>query len=131
MKRFLGNVLVAAAITLVFSVNAFAAGGGLKIGYFDLQAAITQSATGKKFVEEMKKEEERLGSELQDKARAFTTAKDEYEKKRDVMDEKTRVRKEKELTEMYTEVQKLRSDSNAKIQRTGNCSQGAYSQESK
>ncbi|MGO9314065.1 MAG: OmpH family outer membrane protein [Syntrophobacteraceae bacterium] len=115
MKRFLGNVLVAAAITLVFSVNAFAAGGGLKIGYFDLQAAITQSTTGKKFLDEMKKEEDRLGSELQDKARAFTTAKDEYEKKRDVMDEKTRVRKEKELTEMYTEVQKLRSDSTARF----------------
>ena len=102
--------LVAAAITLVFSVNAVAA-GGLKIGFFDLQAAITQSATGKRFLEDMKKEEEKLGGELQQKARAFTTAKDEYEKKRDVMDEKARTRKEKELTEMYTEVQKMRSDS--------------------
>ena len=114
MRTFFGNVLVAAAITLVFSVNAVAA-GGLKIGYFDLQTAITQSATGKKFLEEMKKEEDRLGVVLQDKARAFTTAKDEYEKKRDVMDEKTRTRREKELTDMYTEVQKMRSDSSAKF----------------
>ena len=38
---------VAAGITLVFSVNAIAA-GGLKIGYFDLQTAMTQSETGKK-----------------------------------------------------------------------------------
>jgi len=115
MKTFFGNVLVAAAITLVFSVNAVAAGGGLKIGYFDLQTAITQSSTGKKFLEDMKKEEDRLGAELQEKARAFTTAKDDYEKKRDVMDEKARVRKEKELTDMYTEVQKLRSDSTARF----------------
>ncbi len=115
MRKFLGNVSVAAAITLVFCVNAFAAGGGVKIGYFDLQGAITQSATGKRFLEDMKKEEERLGAELQEKARAFTTAKDDYEKKRDVMDEKARTRKEKELTEMYTEVQKLRTDSTARF----------------
>jgi outer membrane protein len=114
MRTFFGNVLVAAAITLLFSVNAIAA-GGLKIGFFDLQSAITQSATGKKFLEDMKKEEERLGLELQEKARAFTAAKDEYEKKRDVMDEKARTRKEKELTDMYTEVQKMRSDSNTKF----------------
>ena len=50
---------------------------------------------------------------MQEKARAFTTAKDDYDKKRDVMDEKTRSRKEKELTEMYTEVQKMRSESNS------------------
>jgi outer membrane protein len=115
MRTFFGKVLVAAAITLAFSVNAVAA-GGLKIGYFDLQTAITQSETGKKFLEEMKKQEDKLAVELQEKARAFTTAKDEYEKKRDVMDEKTRSRKEKELTDMYTDVQKLRSDSSTQFQ---------------
>jgi Skp family chaperone for outer membrane proteins len=115
MKRFFGCVLVAAGIALAFSVNAVAAGGPLKIGYFDLQTAIMQSDTGKKFLEEMKKEEDSLSSALEQKGRAFMTAKEEYEKKKDAMDEKARGRKEKELTDMYAELQKMRSESSAKL----------------
>ncbi|MGA7495014.1 MAG: OmpH family outer membrane protein [Syntrophobacteraceae bacterium] len=115
MKRFFGCVLVAAGITLAFSVNAVAAGGSLKIGFFDLQAAIIQSDTGKKFLEEMKKEETNLNSALEQKGSAFMTAKDEYDKKKNVMDEKARGRKEKELSDMYTELQKMRSESSTKF----------------
>jgi len=115
MKRFFGFVLVVAGITLAFSVNAVAAGGALKIGFFDLQAAIMQSDTGKKFLEEMKKEEENLSNALEQKGRAFVTAKDEYEKKKDGMDAKARNNKEKELSEMYAELQKMRSESSSKI----------------
>ena len=106
---------MAAGIALAFSVNAVAAGGSLKIGFFDLQAAITQSETGKKFLEDMKKEEENLNSALEQKSHTFMTAKDEYEKKKEAMDEKAKGRKEKELSEMYAELQKMRSESNAKL----------------
>jgi len=105
---------------LAFSVNAVTAAGSLKIGYFDLQTAITQSETGKKFLQEMKSEEDKLTSQLEQKGRAFMSAKDEYDKKKDVMDEKTRGRKEKELSDMYTEVQKMRSESTAKLQEEAN-----------
>ena len=115
MKRFFGNVALAVGITLVFSLNAFAAGGSLKIGYFDLQAAVTQSDTGKKAIEELKKEEENLSSESQQKMRTFSAARDEYDKKKDVMDEKGKNRKEKELGDMLSELQKMRTDSNTKI----------------
>jgi outer membrane protein len=115
MKRFFGCVLVAAGITMAFSVNAVAAGGSLKIGFFDLQAAIMQSDTGKKFNEEMKKEEANLSSAVEQKGRAFVTAKDEYEKKKDGMNVKARTSKEKELSEMYAELQKMSSESRAKL----------------
>jgi outer membrane protein len=115
MNRFFGCVLVAAGITFAFSVNAVAAGGSLKIGFFDLQEAIMQSDTGKKFNEEMKKEEANLSSAVEQKTRAFVAAKNEYEKQRDVMDQKARSRKEKELSDMYTELQKMRSESSAKL----------------
>lgn len=115
MKRFFGCVLVVAGITLAFSVSAIGAGGSLKIGYFDLQAALSQSDTGKKFQEEMKKEEDNLSSVLDQKKRALITARDEYEKKKDVMDEKAKSRKEKEIGEMYTEWQKMASESQAKF----------------
>ncbi|MGO9414606.1 MAG: OmpH family outer membrane protein [Syntrophobacteraceae bacterium] len=114
MKKFFGFVLVVAGITLAFSVNAVAA-SGLKIGFFDLQAAIMQSDTGKRFLEEMKKEEDNLSSQLEQKGRAFVTAKDEYEKKKDGMDVKARTNKEKQLSEMYAELQKTRSESSSKL----------------
>ena len=115
MKRFFGCVLMAAGITLAFSANAVAAGGSLKIGFFDLQAAIMQSDTGKKFNEEMKKEEANLRSAVEQKRLAFVAAKDEYEKQRDGMNQKARSRKEKELSDMYTELQKMGSESSAKF----------------
>jgi Skp family chaperone for outer membrane proteins len=43
------------------------------------------------------------------------TAKDEYEKKKDGMDVKARTNKEKELSEMYAELQKIRSESSSKL----------------
>jgi Skp family chaperone for outer membrane proteins len=43
------------------------------------------------------------------------SARDEYEKKRDTMDEKARSRKEKELTDLYTEVQKLSAEAQSKF----------------
>jgi outer membrane protein len=115
MNRIFTCVLVAACFSVVFCANALAAGGSPKIGYFDIQAAIAQSETGKRALEDLKKEEEKLGGALEQKGRAFMTAKDEYDKKKDVMDEKTRTRKEKDLADMYNELQKLRSDSNAKF----------------
>ena len=115
MKSILGCLVITACIWAAFCVNAVAAGGSLKIGYFDIQAAISQSEAGRKALEELKKEEEKLGGALEQKGRAFMTAKDEYDKKKDVMDEKARSRKEKELADMYTELQRLRSESNAKF----------------
>ncbi len=115
MKRYFGCVLVVAGITFAFCANAIAAGGSLKIGYFDLQAAIAQSETGKRFIEEMKKKEDELSGALEQKGRALMTAREEYEKKRDVMDEKARSRKEKELSDLYAEAQKMRSDSSARL----------------
>jgi Skp family chaperone for outer membrane proteins len=124
MKRFFGCVLVAAGIALIFSVNAVAAGGSVKIGFFDLQSAISQSETGRKFVDQMKKEEESLNGVLEQKGRTFIAAKDEYEKKKDAMDEKAKSRKEKELGDMYTELQKLRSESNAKLNEQASAAKG-------
>lgn len=116
MKKFVVCCLVASGVTLAFYVQAIAAaGGGLKIGYFDLEAVVTQSETGKKFLEEMKKKEEELNAVLEKKGKEFLTARDEYEKKREVMDEKAKARKEKELGDMYAEVQKMRTESNAKL----------------
>jgi outer membrane protein len=115
MKKNFGCIVMTALVSVVFSVSAIAAGGSPKIGYFDIQAAISQSETGKRVMEELKKEGEKLGAALEEKERQLMKSKDEYDKKKDVMDEKARSRKEKELTDMLNDFQKLRSESNTKF----------------
>jgi outer membrane protein len=114
MTRFFGFFLLAVGVALVFSVNAVAAGGSVKIGYVDVTAAASQSQWGKKVTDDLKKEQERLGGAVDAKKQAFITARDDYEKKKDVMDEKARGRKQKELQEMYSELEKLANDSSSK-----------------
>ncbi len=114
MRKFRGWVL-ATAIIFGLSTSAFAAGGSLKLGYFDANGVAMQSQWGKKIIDDLKKEQERLSSELDEKGKAFKTAKDEYDKKRDVMDEKAKTKKQKELQDMAGELEKLASDSSAKF----------------
>ncbi|MGA2402660.1 MAG: OmpH family outer membrane protein [Syntrophobacteraceae bacterium] len=120
MKKLFGYVLVAAGITLAFSVNAVAAGGSLKIGFFDVSGATSLSQWGKKLNEELKREKERLGGTVAQKNQAYVSARDEYLKKKDVMDEKARGRKEKELRDMAEELQKLANESESKFNEQAN-----------
>jgi len=113
MKRLFGCVLVAASITLVFCVQAMAAGG--KIGYVDVYGAAGQSKWGKKITDDLKKEEESLRGTLDQKKQAFVSARDDYMKKKEVMDAKARDRKEKELQDMAEELQKLASDAGNRL----------------
>jgi outer membrane protein len=114
MKRFYVSSLLAVGVALVFCVSAVAAGGSLKIGYVDVTGAAAQSQWGKKVTEDLKREQERLGGAVEQKKQAFVTAREEYEKKKDVMDEKARTRKQKELQDMYAELEKLATDSSSK-----------------
>jgi outer membrane protein len=112
MTRFFGFVLLAVGVGLAFCVNAVAAGG--KIGFVDVAGAASQSQWGKRVSEDLRKEQERLASAVDVKKQAFMTARDDYEKKKDVMDEKTKVRKQKELQDMYSELEKLAGESSSK-----------------
>ncbi len=111
MKKCFGWILVMAGLVLGLSANAFSASGNLKIGYFDANGAAMQSQWGKKIIDELKSKQERMSSELDSKGKAFKSAKDEFDKKRDVMDEKTKAKKQKELQDMAVELEKLATDS--------------------
>jgi outer membrane protein len=119
MKMCFRLVLLAAFIVGV-SANAFAAGGALKIGSFDLNGAAIESQWGKKVTEDLKKEQGRLAGELDEKGKAFKLAKDDFDKKRDVMDEKNKAKKQKELQEMATDLEKLAQESSGKLQQIAN-----------
>ncbi len=111
VKRFVGCGLVAAGITLVFCVHAIAAG---KIGYVDVYGAAARSQWGKRISDDLKKEQEKLSGALDQKKQAFVTARDDYEKKKQVMDEKARNRRQKELQDMLAELEKNAQESGTK-----------------
>jgi outer membrane protein len=73
------------------------------------------SKWGKQSNDEFKVSGEKIKQEVDGKARAFKTAREEFEKKREVMDEKARNKRQKELQDMQSEGEKLIMESNAKL----------------
>ena len=114
MKKYFGWLLVAAGI-FGLSINANAAGGSLKIACFDANGAALQSQWGKKILDDIKKEQDRLSADLDTKGKAFKAAKDEYDKKKDVMDEKARAKKQKELQDMAADLEKTAQESSQRF----------------
>jgi outer membrane protein len=112
MKKCFQLILLAAFIV---SVSGQALGAEVKIGFFDTNAVAMQSQWGKKIVDDLKKEQEKLAAELEEKGKAFKAAKDDFDKKREVMDEKTKGKKQKELQDMATDLEKTASESSAKF----------------
>ena len=64
--------------------------------------------------QQFERDQEKLTSAVQAKKDEFTSARDSYLKKRDIMDAKARARKEQQLEEMAGQLQKLLSDSQQK-----------------
>ncbi len=112
MKKIFGCLLLTSAFTLALYGQSFAAGG--KIGFLDVTGAASQSNWGKKITDDLKREQERLSTAVEQKNQAFVTARDDYLKKKDVMDAKAKDHKEKQLRDMAEELQKLASESQSK-----------------
>lgn len=105
--------------TLLTPVGAWAANPP-KLGYFEMATVLQQSKWGKQSNDEFKAQGERVKGEVDQKAKAFKAAKEEFDKKKDVMDEKTKAKKVKELQEMQQEGEKLLMESNAKLNKLSN-----------
>ncbi|NLI80074.1 MAG: OmpH family outer membrane protein [Deltaproteobacteria bacterium] len=109
LVRFL---LLFAAFSMVCAPAALAAG---KIGYFDMQAVLKGSKVAQQAEDEIKRQGESLKGPLDAKSNAFKTAKEDFDKKKDVMDDKAKAKKAKELQDMLVEGEKLQQEAQAKI----------------
>ncbi|MFZ2447387.1 MAG: OmpH family outer membrane protein [Syntrophobacteraceae bacterium] len=115
MRKLFGLVALATGIVFGFSANAVAASGSVKIGYVDINGAAAQSAWGKKVIDQLNREKERLSGDLDQKGKAYKAAREEYEKKKDVMDEKAKSRKQKEIQDMAVELERLATDASQRF----------------
>ncbi|MDR3567129.1 MAG: OmpH family outer membrane protein [Syntrophobacteraceae bacterium] len=112
MNRFWGSLLVVAGITFAFCTHAVAS--SQKVGFLDVAKVISQSHWGKQISNNLKGDQVQLTNAVQQQKEQFTSARDSYMKKRDIMDAKARARKEQQLEQMAAKLQKLLSDSQAK-----------------
>jgi len=110
MKKFFGLVALTTGIIFGLSANSLAASGSLKIGFVDTEAAAGQSQWGKRIGEDIKRELEKLNGEIEQKAKSVKSAFEEFDKKKDVMDEKARTKKQREIQEMAGELDRLRNE---------------------
>jgi outer membrane protein len=104
----------------VISSTAGWAAAAPKIGSFDLQVVLDQSKAGKEAKESFKDQKNKVKDEMEEKAKAFRTAKEELDKKKSVMDESTKNKKTKELAQMQQEGEKLIMEANAKLNKLSN-----------
>jgi outer membrane protein len=110
--RMLGRVLLVVGIIMVFSATSWAA---QKIGYFEMAVVLQQSKWGKQANDEIKRQQESMKADFNAKAMAFKTAKEEFDKKKDVMDEKARTKKIQELQALQQEGEKAYMESTTKM----------------
>ncbi len=116
-----GWVLLFLGLFLVSSSAVWAAqGGSTKIGYFEIQAVLQQSQWGKRSNDEFKRQGEKIKADVDQKAAAYKTAREDFDRKKDVMDEKAKAKKIKDLQDMQQEGEKLLSESNAKLNKLSN-----------
>ncbi len=113
-QRFVGWVLFIFGTVILLSTTAIAAGTP-KIGVVDAVAVLQQSQWGKAASEELRKVAEKMDADLDQKQKAFAGAKDEFDKKKDVLDAKTKSKKEQDLKDMQAEGQKFLMDSKGKL----------------
>jgi outer membrane protein len=107
-------VLLVMSLSLMSGTPVWAASSS-KIGYFELMAVLQQSVYGKQMTEDLKREGEKLKADVDEKAHAFKSSKEEYDKKKSVMDESARKKKERELQELQESAEKLLMESRAKL----------------
>lgn len=109
-------VFLVAVCFAVTSAPAWAASSGpSKVGYFEMQTIVQMSQWGKRSNEDFKKEQEAAKAEVDRKLQAFKTAKEEFDKKRSVMDEKAKEKKIQELAALQGETEKFVYESNQKM----------------
>lgn len=118
MKRMFVVCLSSIAVFFfVLNATLWAASSSSKIGYFDMQLVLSQSKSAKDAQDQLTNEKKKLEASLDEKVKAFKTAREEFEKKKSVMDEAAKNKKTKELQDMGQEGEKLYMEAQSKLKK--------------
>ena len=119
-NRMLVTALLLAGFFMISGTAGWAAPASPKIGSFDLQLVMAQSKAGKEAKESMQDQKSKIKGEMEEKAKAYKAAKEEFEKKKSVMDESSKNKKTKELDQMQQDGEKFVMEANSKLNKLSN-----------
>jgi outer membrane protein len=88
-----------------------------KMGFFDSLRVATKSKWGEQVAQELKKQGEKLQGDLEQKSKAFKDKRDEFEKKKSMLDEKAKNKQMQDLQSMQMEAEKIMRDSQTEYNR--------------
>jgi outer membrane protein len=86
-----------------------------KVGWFSFEAVLKQSRVGQQTADELTKEKNSIQAQIDVKTKEFKALRDEFDKKKGVMDEAARTKKSRELADKQVELEKLVRESNTKM----------------
>jgi outer membrane protein len=108
--------LFVAICVLGLSFSAYGAGVG-KIGVVDVRAVQAKSRWGEMIKQELKRSKDKLQADLEQKTKAFKEKRDEFDKKKAVLDDKAKTKQAQELQAMQQEGEKLLMESQSHMSR--------------
>lgn len=116
MKRLL---VFLSALALIFSLTSFAQ-AEVKIAVVDLFKVLNESEEGKRSIGELQKMVESRQKSLEEKQKKIQSLREEYEKKKSVLNEEARKSKEEEIERLGRELQRTAADYQVELQKKQN-----------
>lgn len=116
MKRLL---VFLSALALIFTLTSFAQ-AEVKIGVVDLFKVLNESEEGKRSIGELQKMVESRQKSLEEKQKKIQSLREEYEKKKSVLNEEARKSKEEEIERLGRELQRTAADYQVELQKKQN-----------
>ncbi len=113
-KYFLRMVLFLTAFSLTLGGVALAAP---KVGYFEMSMVMQNSKTAQRSSQEFKRQSDALRAEVDKKAKEFTAAREDFERRQALMDDRAKGQRIEELRRLQAETERLLMESNAKLNR--------------
>ncbi len=113
-KQFLTIVLLLTAFSLMLGGTALASS---KVGYFEMSMVLQNSKTAQQSSQEFKRQSDAIRSQVEKKAQEFTSAREDFEKRQALMDDRAKGQRIEELQRMQMETDRFIRESNTKLNR--------------
>lgn len=116
MKRL---TVVLSVLAFIFTLSSFAQ-AEIKIGVVDLFKVLNESEEGKRSIGELQKMVDSRQKSLEEKQKKIQSLREEYEKKKSVLNEEARKSKEEEIERLGRELQRTVADYQVELQKKQN-----------
>lgn len=113
-KQFLTIILLLTGFFLMLGGAALASS---KVGYFEMSMVLQNSKTAQQSSQEFKRQSDAIRSQVEKKAQEFASAREDFEKRHALMDDRAKGQRIEELQRMQMETDRFIRESNTRLNR--------------